>query len=96
MPPRKKKKVAPRKKIVSRKKIVTVRRPRTVKTAEHTKLEVYAIWLNEYYKSLRAAGFSDEIALSLIMDRNSYPAWLNFEIPKNIDASDFLDEEDED
>jgi hypothetical protein len=30
------------------------------------------------------------------MDSNSYPAWLNFEIPKNIDASDFLDEEDED
>lgn len=90
MPQRRKKKAAPKK------NVKTVRRPRTVKTFEHTKLEVYAIWLNEYYKSLRDAGFTDEIALSLLMDKESYPSWVKFEIPKNVDPSKYLDEEDED
>ena len=90
MPQGRKKKAAPKK------NVKTVRRPRTVKTFEHTKLEVYAIWLNEYYKSLRDAGFTDEIALSLLMDKESYPSWVKFEIPKNVDPSKYLDEEDED
>jgi hypothetical protein len=88
---------APRKKKTTpRKKISTVKRVRTVKTIEHTNLEVYAIWLNEYYNSLKASGFPDDICLSLIMDKSSYPAWVNFELPKNVDASKFIDEEDED
>lgn len=87
----------PRKrKATPKKKVKTVKRVRTVKTFEHTKLEVYAIWLNEYYKSLKDAGFPEDICLSLIMDKSSYPAWVNFEIPKNVDASKFIDEEDED
>jgi len=32
----------------------------------------------------------------LIMDKESYPAWVNFELPKNVDPSKYLDEEDED
>lgn len=95
MPQPRKKKAAP-KNTTSKKKVKSVRRPRTVKTFEHTKLEVYAIWLNEYYKSLRDAGFTDEIALSLLMDKESYPSWVKFEIPKNVDPSKYLDEEDED
>jgi hypothetical protein len=87
----------PRKrKATPKKKVKTVKRVRTVKDPYHTKLEVYAIWLNEYYKSLKAAGFPEDICLSLIMDRESYPAWVKFELPKNIDASKFIDEEDED
>jgi hypothetical protein len=85
-----------RKKATPRKKITSVKRVRTVKTFEHTNLEVYAIWLNEYYNSLKAAGFPDDICLSLIMDKSSYPAWVNFEIPKNVDVSKFIDEEDDD
>ena len=90
MPARRKKKAAPRK------KVRTIKRVRTVKEPYHTKLEVYAIWLNEYYKSLKAAGFPEEICLSLIMDKESYPAWVDFELPKNVDPSKYLDEEDED
>lgn len=90
MPAPRKKKAAPRK------KVRTVKRVRTVKNPYHSKLEVYAIWLNEYYKSLKDAGFTDEIALSLLMDKGSYPAWVNFELPKNVDPSAYLDEEDED
>lgn len=89
MPPRKKK-AAPRKKVRQ------VKRVRTVKNPYHSKLEVYAIWLNEYYNALKAAGFPEDICLSLVMDKESYPAWVNFELPKDIDASKFTDEEDED
>jgi hypothetical protein len=89
MPPRKKK-AAPRKKVRQ------VKRVRTVKNPFHSKLEVYAIWLNEYYNALKAAGFPEDICLSLVMDKESYPAWVNFELPKDIDASKFTDEEDED
>lgn len=87
---------AKRKRATPKKQIKRVKRIRTVKTFEHTKLEVYAIWLNEYYKSLKDAGFPEDICLSLIMDKSSYPSWVNFEIPKNVDASKFIDEEDED
>lgn len=88
---------APRKrKATPKKKIKTVKRVRTVKNPFHTELEVYAIWLNEYYNSLRAAGFPEDICLSLIMDKQSYPAWVQFKLPKNVDPSAYLDEEDED
>lgn len=87
---------AKRKRATPKKQIKRVKRVRTVKTFEHTKLEVYAIWLNEYYKSLKDAGFPEDICLSLIMDKSSYPSWVNFEIPKNVDASKFIDEEDDD
>ena len=89
MPPRKKK-------ATPRRTVKKVKRVRTVKNPYHTKLEVYAIWLNEYFNALKAAGFPEEICLSLIMEKDSYPAWANFEIPKNLDARKFTDEEDED
>jgi hypothetical protein len=88
--PSRKKKATPKPRVRATKKV------RTVRNVEHTQLEVYAIWLNEYYKSLVSAGFSDEMALALMMDKESYPAWVNFEIPKTKDANNFLDEEDED
>lgn len=90
MPAPRKKKAAPKK------KVKTIKRVRTVKNPYHSELEVYAIWLNEYYNSLKAAGFPDDICLSLIMDKESYPAWVEFKLPKNVNPSKYLDEEDED
>ena len=88
---------APRKKKATpKKKVKTVKRVRTVKNPYHTELEVYAIWLNEYFNALKAAGFPEDLCLSLIMDKESYPSWVKFEIPKNVDPSKYLDEEDED
>ena len=55
MPPRKKKQ--PR-----------ARKPRTVENEEYTALEMYCIWLNEYYNSLLKAGFKSDLALSFVMD----------------------------
>jgi hypothetical protein len=82
MPPRKKKSQA--------------RKPRTVANEEHTELEMYCIWLNEYYKSLLKAGFRSELALSFVMDKSSYPNWVNYKAPTEDEIKRYLDEEDDD
>ena len=82
MPPRKKKSQA--------------RKPRTVANEEHTELEMYCIWLIEYYKSLLKAGFRSELALSFVMDKSSYPNWVNYKAPTEDEIKRYLDEEDDD
>ena len=37
-------------------------------------LETYCIGLNEYWKSLKKAGFADDIALCLLLEPMTYPA----------------------
>jgi hypothetical protein len=84
MPPRKKK-PQPRN-----------RKPRTVENEEHTALEMYCIWLNEYYNSLLKAGFKSDLALSFVMDKTSYPNWVDYKAPTEDEIKKYLDEEDED
>jgi hypothetical protein len=79
-----------------RKKKPQPRKPRTVANEEHTQLEMYCIWLNEYYKSLLKAGFKSELALSFVMDKSSYPNWVNYKSPTEDEIKRYLDEEDED
>ena len=81
MPPRKKK---PQK-----------RKPRTVVNEEHTPLEMYCIWLNEYYKCLITAGFTSELALSFVMDKSSYPGWVEYKAPTEDEIKKYLDEDDD-
>jgi hypothetical protein len=50
---------------------------KTVADENYSKLDEHAIWLNEYYKSLRKAGFSVDNALWLISCKESYPDWIN-------------------
>jgi hypothetical protein len=83
MPPRKKKQ--PR-----------ARKPRTVQNEEYTALEMYCIWLNEYYNSLLKAGFKSDLALSFVMDKTSYPNWVEYKAPTEDEIKKYLDEEDED
>jgi hypothetical protein len=57
---------------------------------------MHAIALNEYYRALRRAGFTVEIALGLMDNKNSMPEWL---IPTTADTdiTPFQDDdEDED
>jgi len=42
----------------------------------YSALDAYCIALNEYYKSLRKAGFSTDMAFWLLLDRESYPDWI--------------------
>jgi hypothetical protein len=69
---------------------------RSVARTETTALDMHAIALNEYYRALRRAGFSVEIALGLMDNKNSMPEWL---IPSTADTdiTPFQDDdEDED
>jgi hypothetical protein len=77
---------APKKKPVTRR--------RTVKENEYTKLDEYCIWLHEYHKALRRAGFSNDNALWIMTTKESYPDWVRN--PNVNDILNHIDEEDED
>ena len=72
-----------------------VRRRRSVARRETTALDMHAIALNEWYLSLRRAGFTVEVAMGM-MDKNYLPDWL---IPQTSDTDITPlhdDDEDED
>jgi hypothetical protein len=73
-----------------------VKRVRTVKDESYTELEMYCIWLNEYYNSLLKAGFESELALSFVMDKGSYPSWVSYKAPSEDEIKKMLDEDDDD
>ena len=74
----------------------TAKRVRTVKDESYTELEMYCIWLNEYYKSLLKAGFQSDVALSFVMDKTSYPSWVQYRSPNEDEIKRMLDEDDDD
>ena len=39
-------------------------------------LDAWAICLHEMWTSLRKAGFTTDIALALVMDKDAYPDWI--------------------
>jgi hypothetical protein len=79
----------PRKKPVRRAKV------RTVENDDYTPLEKYCIAINEYFKALRVAGFSEAIALSMIQSVESYPNWIIPDLPNKIDNIPYDDEDDD-
>jgi hypothetical protein len=81
---------APRKKPVRR-----TAKVRTVLSDDYTPLEKYCIGLNEYYKALRVAGFSETHAIWMIQDSDSYPDWIIPDLPNKIDPIPFDDEDDD-
>ena len=58
-------------------------------------LDAYCIGLNEYYKSLRKAGFSEDMAFWLLLDRDSYPEWILPEIPDRMDPIPYEDDDED-
>jgi hypothetical protein len=61
----------------------------------YSALDAYAIALNEYFKSLKRAGFSEKHIFWLISDRESFPDWIIPNLPNRIDNIPFEDDEDE-
>jgi len=55
-------------------------------------LDAWAISLQEMYKALRRAGFSEGLSLFMITDVPSYPRWI---LPDPIDPEKFGDYEDD-
>lgn len=68
-----------------------VKKVQTVDDESYSKLEQYCIWLNEYYKALRKAGFNHDMAAMFVIDKDSYPDWVSFKPVK-----DLLEDEDDD
>ena len=70
------------------------RKARTVVDEGYSKLDQYAIWLHEYHRALRRAGFTNDNALWLVATKESFPDWVQEptldDIRKHIE-----DEEDE-
>jgi hypothetical protein len=78
---------------------MAARKKRIVKTVaneQYSELEMYCIWLHEYYNALLRAGFKSDIAMTVMMDKTSYPDWVEYKMPKEIDIQNYMDDEDED
>ena len=71
------------------------KRVKTVADEGYSKLEEYCIWLNEFYKSLRKAGFNNDNALWLIATKDAFPDWIN-EASKEDILRHIEEEEDDD
>lgn len=69
-------------------------RKKVIDLDTYNALDAYSIALHEYYKSLRKAGFSVEIALALMSDRDTYPEWILPKLPNRIHPLPYDDDED--
>lgn len=69
------------------------KRVATVKENDYTPLELYCISMNEFYKALRKAGFSVELALGILTERDAYPGWI---LPDPVPPEKLGDYEDDD
>ena len=49
-------------------------RKKAIDLEAYSMLDQYCIGLNEYYKSLRRAGFTPELALAILLEPLTYPA----------------------
>ena len=56
--------------MATRKKPVKKAVVKTVRDESYSKLELYCIAMNEYYKELRAAGFPTDVCMTVMMDRS--------------------------
>ena len=73
------------------------RQKKVIDLDTYSALDAYAISLNEYYRSLRKAGFTETHAFWLMSDRESYPDWILPVKPlEKISGNDYEDDEDDD
>jgi len=72
-----------------------VTKPKTVADETYNPLEMYCIWLDEYYRALRKAGFSTENALWLVATKESFPEWVSYKAPTEQDIRNLLDEDED-
>jgi hypothetical protein len=72
-----------------------VAKPKTVADESYSPLEMYCIWLHEYNKALRKAGFKPEDALWLVATKESFPDWVSYKAPTENDIQNLLDEDED-
>ena len=67
---------------------------KTVADESYSKLDQYSIELNEFFKSLRRAGFTVDNALWILSAKEMHPEWMKA-VPTLEDVRKHMDEEDE-
>jgi len=72
------------------------RKKQVIDLETYNALDSHAIALNEWYKSLRKAGFSVELAMGIIVERDAFPDWILPKLPNRIDSQPYEDDDDED
>jgi hypothetical protein len=70
-------------------------RKRVIDLDTYNALDAYCISLNEYFKSLRKAGFSEDMAFWLLLERDSYPDWILPSIPDRVDRIPYEDDDED-
>jgi hypothetical protein len=70
-------------------------RKKAIDLEQYSALDAYAIGLNEFYKSLRKAGFSVDMALAIIIEPSAYPDWILPSLPNKIDPMPFEDDDED-
>ena len=70
-------------------------RKKAIDLDNYSALDSYCIGLNEFYKSLRKAGFSVDIALGIIVERSAYPDWILPAFPNKIDPPPYEDDDED-
>lgn len=71
------------------------RKKQVIDLGTYSALDAHAIALNEWYKSLRRAGFSTDLALGIILERDSFPDWILPKLPNKIDPMPYEDDDED-
>jgi hypothetical protein len=71
------------------------RRKQVIDLGAYSAMDAWAIALNEWYKSLRRAGFSTDLALGIILERDSFPDWILPKLPNKIDPMPYEDDDED-
>lgn len=67
----------------------------TMENDSYNRLEMYCIWLNEFYNALLKAGFKSDVAMTIMIDKESYPDWVEWRIPSINEISKYMDEDED-
>lgn len=67
---------------------------KTVADENYSKLDQYSIELNEFFKSLRRAGFTVDNALWILSAKEMHPEWMKA-VPTLEDVRKHMDEEED-
>ena len=70
-------------------------RRKVIDVTDYSALDQYCIGLNEYYKSLRRAGFTETHAFWLLSDRETFPDWIIPDLPNRIDNIPYEDDDED-
>jgi hypothetical protein len=71
------------------------RKKQVIDLGAYSAMDAWAIALNEWYKSLRRAGFSTDLALGIILERDSFPDWILPKLPNRIDPMPYEDDDED-